>query len=49
MKVLITGSEGYLARNLSRNLNKKKLFVLESGEEIGKQKIIIKSGVIKKI
>ena len=23
MKVLITGSEGYLARNLSRNLSKK--------------------------
>ena len=31
MKVLITGSEGYLARNLSRNLNKKKIICFGIG------------------
>ena len=32
MKVLITGSEGYLARNLSRNLNKKKNYLFWNRE-----------------
>ena len=38
MKVLITGSEGYLARNLAKNLNKKKIMCFGIGRGNWKKK-----------
>ena len=47
MKVLITGSEGYLARNLSRNLSKKKIICFGIGRGNWKTKNHYKKEVIK--
>ena len=45
MKILITGSQGFLSKNLSKKLINLDIYVMELEEENGKI-IHIKSGVI---
>ena len=46
MKVLITGSEGYLAKNLAKKLSKQKIICYGVGRGNWKKNTNIKYGVI---
>ena len=46
MKILITGSQGYIARNLSKKLSKKKISCYGIGRGNWKRKRLQKMGLL---